>query len=59
MKLKREIVLLKRGLKDMAELRDKYSALETEISSLRVAIDALNGTKILSQPRNRAALSSY
>ena len=56
--LKREIVLLKRELKDMAELRDKYSTLETEMSSLRVAIDALKGTKILSQPRDRAALSN-
>ena len=58
MQLKHEIVLLKRELKDMAELRDKYSTLKTEISSLHVAIDVLKGTKILSQPHDRAALSN-
>jgi hypothetical protein len=37
----------------MAEVRDKYSALATEISSLRVAIDSLQlkGTEVPLQPR--------
>ena len=52
--LKHEIVLLKNELKGMVEIREKCSALESEISSLRNAVNSLKGTKPLSRQHPRS-----
>ena len=46
--LKQEILLLKNELNIVAELRDMCTALTTEVSSLRNALDSLKGAKLSS-----------
>ena len=47
LRLKQEVILLKNDLKEMAEIRDRCSALATEVLSLRQALESLKETGII------------
>ena len=51
LRLKQEVILLKNELKEMAEIRDRCSALATEVLSLRQALESLKETVKLSSSK--------